>query len=106
MYIPPGLTPLYIRATGHGKRQRCGTNKYGFPIRHAPRAKRFRGWQTGDQARAVIPTGKYAGVHTGRVAIRFRPSFQLNGIDVHPKYLTLVQKADGYEYSLRHSPPH
>lgn len=80
-------------------KSRGGTNKYGFPIRHAPRAKRFQGWQTGDQVRAVIPIGKYAGVHTGRVIIRFRPSFQLNGIDVHPKYLTLLQKADGYEYT-------
>jgi 5-methylcytosine-specific restriction endonuclease McrA len=99
VHVPPGLAPLQIRATGHGRRQRCGTDKYGFPIRHAPRAKKFRGWQTGDIAKAVIPKGKYAGVHVGRVAIRHRPSFRLNGIDVHPKYLELVQKADGYAYS-------
>jgi len=97
--VPPGLVPLQIRATGHGRRQRCGTDKYGFPIRHAPGAKKFRGWQTGDIAKAVIPKGKYAGVHVGRVAIRHRLSFRLNGIDVHPKYLELVQRADGYAYS-------
>jgi 5-methylcytosine-specific restriction endonuclease McrA len=99
VHVPAGLTPLAIRAKGHGRRQRCGTNKYGFPIRHAPRAKTFQGWQTGDIAKAVIPRGKYAGVHVGRVAIRFRPSFRLNGIEVHPKYLTLLQRADGYEYA-------
>ncbi|MEY2832041.1 MAG: hypothetical protein RLZZ574_1299 [Cyanobacteriota bacterium] len=26
--------PLLIKCTGHGNRQMCGTNKYGFPIRH------------------------------------------------------------------------
>ncbi|MFQ5794031.1 MAG: RNA-guided endonuclease IscB [Candidatus Bipolaricaulia bacterium] len=89
-----------IRATGHGKRQRCGTNRYGFPIRHAPRAKRFMGFQTGDVVRAIVPRGKHAGVHEGRIAIRFRPSFRLNGFDVHPKYLQLLQRADGYAYAL------
>jgi len=97
--VPAGLTPLQIKARGHGRRQRCGTDKYGFPIRHAPRAKKFQGWQTGDLARAVIPRGKYAGVYVGRVAIRHRPRFRLNGIDVHPKYLELLQQADGYEYA-------
>ncbi|MFL5626516.1 MAG: RNA-guided endonuclease IscB, partial [Ktedonobacteraceae bacterium] len=28
------VVPLQITATGHGSRQMCGTNKYGFPIRH------------------------------------------------------------------------
>ncbi len=51
--------------------------------------------------RAVIPSEKHAVVHVGRVAIRHRPRFQLNGFDVHPKYLTLIQRADGYEYALK-----
>lgn len=48
------------------------------------------------------------GIHRGRIAIRFRPSFRLNGFDVHPKYLTLIHQADGYAYTketVRHSPP-
>ncbi|MBI2569472.1 MAG: hypothetical protein HYV63_20865 [Candidatus Schekmanbacteria bacterium] len=57
------------------------------------------GFATGDLVRAVIPTGKHRGVHLGRVAIRHRPSFKLHGFDVHPKYLTLLQKADGHEYA-------
>jgi len=96
--VPPALTPLIIQASGHGKRQRCGTDRYGFPIRHAPRQKRYVGFQTGDLVRAIIPRGKFAGVHVGRVSIRHRPSFRLNGFDVHPKYLVLLQQADGYEY--------
>jgi hypothetical protein len=33
------------------------------------------------------------------VTIRQRASFRLNGLDVHPKYLTVVHKKDGYAYS-------
>jgi len=32
VYVLSGLTPLIIRAKGHGKRQRCRTDKYGFPV--------------------------------------------------------------------------
>ncbi len=97
-----------IAATGHGTRQLCRTDKYGFPIRHVPRQKRWFGFRTGDLVRAVIPMGKYAGTHVGRVTIRSRPSFRLNSVDVHPRYLTLLQRADGYAYTqrkeARHSP--
>lgn len=90
---------LRVKATGHGKRQRCGTDRYGFPTRHAPRVKRFLGFQTGDLVRAVVPRGKHAGVHVGRVEIRFRPQFVLMGFDVHPKHLQRIQRTDGFEYS-------
>ena len=89
---------LSISATGYGKRQRCVTDKYGFPIKHALKAKLFMGFQTGDIVKAVIPKGKYAGTHTGRIAIRYRPSFKLNGFDVHPNNLRIIHKADGYAY--------
>ena len=92
---------LLIAAIGHGTRQRCRTDQHGFPIRHVSRQKRHFGFRTGDLVRAVVPGGKYAGVHVGRVTIRSRPSFRLNGIDVHPKYLTLLQRADGYAYATR-----
>jgi 5-methylcytosine-specific restriction endonuclease McrA len=95
-----GVRPLLVKACGHGKRQRCGTDKHGFPTRHAPRAKSYRGFRTGDLVRAEIPNGKHRGVHTGRIAIRHKPSFRLGAIDVHPDQLTIVQHADGYNYSL------
>jgi hypothetical protein len=97
---------LLIAATGHGTRQQCRTDPHGFPIRHVPRQKRWFGFRTGDLVRAAVPGGKYAGVHVGRVTIRSRPSFRLNGIDVHPKYLTLLQRADGYAYTLRKEARH
>ena len=59
----------------------------------------FRGFQTGDIVKAEIPKGKYAGRHVGRLsAVRQRPSFTLNGFDVHPKYLKRIHGADGFEY--------
>jgi len=108
VYLAYPTDVLYIKAMGHGRRQRCRPDAFGFPHAHAPRAKSFAGFQTGDVVKAVIPTGKSAGVHRGRIAIRFRPSFRLNGFNVHPKYLTLLHHADGYTYTkeaVRHSPP-
>jgi hypothetical protein len=92
---------LLIASKGHGSRQMCGTDKYGFPIRHKRRQKCWFGFRTGDLVRAVVPSGKYAGMHVGRVAVRSKPTFKLNGFDVHPKYLKLLQRADGYAYGYR-----
>ena len=94
--------PLLIAAKGHGTRQRCRPDKYGFPKGYAPKAKFFQGFQTGDIVKADVPKGKYAGQYVGRIAIRFRPSFVLQlptkKFDVHPKYLRTIHRADGYEY--------
>ena len=96
-----GISPLYIKATGHGNRQLCGTNKFGFPTRHRERHRSFMGFRTGDIVRATIPNGKFSGTYYGRIAIRQRPSFRLGKFDVNPKYVTVLHKTDGYEY--RHS---
>lgn len=61
-------------------------------------SRSFMGYQTGDMVKMVIPKGKYTGVYEGRVAIRFRPSFRLGKIDVHPQHLHLLQRCDGYSY--------
>lgn len=93
------VRPLLITATGHGNRQMAGLNKYGFPIRHRQRTKRYHGFQTGDMVRAVVTRGKYTGVHVGRVAIRATPRFKLNGIDVPARTCTALHRADGYAYT-------
>ncbi|MHB8409986.1 MAG: RNA-guided endonuclease IscB [Acidiferrobacterales bacterium] len=98
--LDPVTSPLKIIAMGHGKRQRCRPDRFGFPGQPAPNRKQFAGFRTGDLVRANIRAGKFAGIHTGRIAIRHRPSFQLIGFDVHPKYLTRVQQADGYAYAI------
>lgn len=95
--------PLLIKATGHGTRQMCGTDKFGFPIRHRTNQKTWFGFQTGDLVKAVIASGKYAGDWVGRVSVRARPSFKLSTskvFDVHPKYLEVIHRADGYSYGF------
>lgn len=97
------LKPLRVTAKGHGVRQRCRPDKFGFPRNAAPRHKSFAGFQTGDIVAASIPQGKFAGSHVGRIAIRHRPSFRMSTagtvFDVHPKHIRIVQRADGYAYA-------
>ena len=96
-----GVRPLLVEACGHGKRQRQNLNKYGSPRGNPARqGKHFYGFRTGDIVRAEIPTGINRGTHTGRIAIRFRPSFRLGAIDVHPDRLHTVHRADGYNYAF------
>ena len=98
-----GVQPLIVKAVGYGSRQMCSTDKYGFPIRHRTHNKTFMGFQTGDMAHANIPRGKFAGKHFGRVTIRQRKSFILNGFDVNPDNLKRVHRADGYEYRTKNT---
>ncbi len=102
--LNPGHQPLLIGAKWHGERQRARLDKNGFPVGHKAVTKFSWGFQTGDMVRAVVPKGKLAGTHVGRVAIRARPSFALSTaafekpFDVHPKYLTILHRSDGYAY--------
>ncbi|NEQ66060.1 MAG: HNH endonuclease [Symploca sp. SIO2D2] len=99
-----GIKPLKVAAKGHGTRQRCRPDKFGFPKAHAPKAKFFQGFQTGDIVKADVQKGKFTGQYVGRIAIRFRPSFVLQlpnqKFDVHPKYLKTIHRNDGYEYQF------
>lgn len=97
---------LLIAAKGHGSRQMCRTDKYGFPKRHVPRLKRFFGFRTGDLVKAAVPDGKYAGVHVGRVAIRATGRFNIttaHGLiqGVNYRHCHIIQRADGYAYATR-----
>lgn len=97
---------LLIACKGHGTRRMCRTDKYGFPVRHVPRQKRWFGFRTGDVVKAVVPGGKYQGTHVGRVAIRKSGSFNITtdhelvqGISY--RYCRIIQAADGYAYATR-----
>lgn len=95
--------PLNIKATGHGSRQMCRTDKFGFPSRYVPRFKFVQGFQTGDIVKAVVNAGKRIGTHVGRVAVRTRGSFNVstaNGLvtDINYKCCTSIHKKDGYGY--------
>jgi len=95
--------PLLIKSMGHGNRQICGVNKFGFPIRHRTNQKISFGFQTGDIVQAIVKTGKFVGDWVGRIAIRTKPSFKLTStitFDVHPKYLNKIHANDGYSYQF------
>ncbi len=98
-----GVRPLLISAKGHGNRKMCYPDKYGFPKRHRSRKKNHFGYQTGDLVRAVVPSGKYQGVHVGRVLARATGSFDIvtssgkvQGIS--QKHCRPIHQSDGYSY--------
>lgn len=95
------LRPLLIKCMGRGSRQACGTDKYGFPVRHRTRQKVFFGFRTGDIVRAVVTAGKKAGTYIGRVSVRATGSFKLPQADgIHQRFCSALHKGDGYGYSF------
>jgi 5-methylcytosine-specific restriction endonuclease McrA len=96
--------PLRIKCNGHGTRQMCRTDKFGFPSRHVPRNKFVKGFQTGDIVKAVVGSGKKEGVHIGRVAVRSTGSFNIstsNGLvqGINHKHMKHLHRKDGYSYA-------
>lgn len=96
--------PLLIKATGHGTRQMCRTDKFGFPSRYVPRNKLVKGFQTGDIVKAVVTSGKKIGEHVGRVAVRTTGSFNISASElvqgISYKYCQTVHHKDGYGYTF------
>ncbi|NEO78061.1 RNA-guided endonuclease IscB [Moorena sp. SIO4G3] len=97
--------PLLIVAKGHGTRQMCRTDKFGFPSRYLPRFKFVKGFQTGDIVKAIVTKGKKIGTYTGRIATRKTGSFNIttkNGLiqGISHKYCSIVHRKDGYSYSF------
>jgi hypothetical protein len=64
--------------------------------------------------RAVVPKGKRAGVHVGRVLVRASGSFDISTArgrqsGISYRHCRIVQRADGYAYTTRKEralPPH
>lgn len=96
--------PVLIKATGHGTRQMCRTDKFGFPSRYVPRNKFIKGFQTGDIVKAVVTSGKKIGEYVGRVAVRTTGSFNISALElvqgISHKYCKIVHRKDGYSYSF------
>jgi 5-methylcytosine-specific restriction endonuclease McrA len=92
-----------IRCTGRGSYQRTRSDRFGFPRGYLLQKKKVHGFQTGDQVKSSVPSGKKKGTYTGRVAIRASGSFNIqtaNGVvqGIGSKNCRLVQHADGYHY--------
>ncbi len=102
----PATVQIWM-ATGRGTRQMCGTNQYGFPIRHRSRQKIHFGFQTGDPVKAVVPRGKYTGTHTGRVLVRASGSFDLSADGqriaqgISYKHCRILQRNGGRHYAQK-----
>ena len=96
--------PLLIKATGHGTRQMCRTDKFGFPSRYVPRSKFVKGFQTGDIVKAVVTSGKKIGEYVGRLAVRTTGSFNVSASElvqgISHKHCKIVHHKDGYSYSF------
>jgi 5-methylcytosine-specific restriction endonuclease McrA len=97
------VQPLLVKATGHGSRQMCGTDKFGFPTRHKSRVQIHKGFQTGDMVKAIVTSGKKIGLYMGRVLCRASGSFDISTTQgrvagISHKYCTPTHKKDGYAY--------
>ncbi|MEG4520127.1 MULTISPECIES: RNA-guided endonuclease IscB [unclassified Microcoleus] len=97
--------PLNFKATGHGSRQMCRTDKFGLPSRYVPRFKFVKGFQTGDIVKAVVTSGKKVGTYTGRVAVRSSGSFNVSAVQgliqgINHKYCFSIHQKDGYNYGF------
>nr|UZQ22140.1 HEARO endonuclease [uncultured bacterium] len=103
-----GVNPLLVTATGHGSRQMCLMDKYGFPRTKAKQKQFTHSFHTGDIVQAIIPVPlNHAGVHGGRMSAKAKGGFTLTTAkgkitDVGRKYCRVLQRSDGYGY---HSAP-
>ncbi len=94
-----GVPVWQIQATGHGNRQMCHPDRYGFPHAHRARRKVYFGFRTGDRGRAVLPQGKYAEVQVGRITVRASGQFRVGAADgIGYRRIHRLWRADGYAY--------
>jgi len=92
-------------AVRRGTRQMANSDRYGFPRGHRSRRKFYFGFMTGDLVVAEIPGGKYAGKHTGFVAVRQSGYFDLKDLSgrrvcqgISWRHFRLIQRFDGWRY--------
>lgn len=102
---------LNVTAMGRGSHQRTRVTKHGFPRGYLTRTKRHFGFATGDLVKAIVPKGKKAGTHIGRVAVRKTGSFNITTVTgtiqgINHKHCQLLQHADGYSYHQKEAAIH
>jgi len=96
---------LIVKANGHGSRQMCRVNKFGFPRTKAKsKEKKVKGFQTGDIVKAVVTSGKKIGIYIGRVAVRKSGSFNIKTVEktvqgIGWRYCRILHASDGYSYN-------
>lgn len=112
VFIPSKSMILVISAQGHGDRQVCFMNKYGFPRSRPSITKVINGFKTGDYVKAYVTRGKKKGYYKGKVSIRSSGFFNImthtsivQGISY--RSCSKLHSSDGYNYSfLTRFPPY
>ncbi len=95
--------PLIVTAKGHGCRQKCLMDRYGFPRTAAKDATFVKGFQTGDTVKAIVTKGAKVGTYMGRVAVRASGSFDITTkhgkvAGIGYRSCRVLHKRDGYSY--------
>ena len=101
--IPVSMQPLIAKTTGHGSRQMCRMDSFGFPRTSAKSVRTVHGFKTGDMVKAVVSAGKKIGTYIGRVAVRATGSFDITTKSgtvqgISNKNCRLIHRGDGYAY--------
>ena len=103
VFVLASTIPLRVEAKGHGSRQVCRVDQYGFPRTSAKGARMVKGFRSGDIVKAFVPAGARQGSYAGRVAVRTRGSFNIATgarvvTDISYKHCSVLHRADGYNY--------
>ncbi len=99
------LKPLTITKQRRNNRQMTLMNKYGFPRTKAKgSSKKIFGFMTGDIVKANVSSGKYKGIHLGKVAVRLSGYFDIKKensplITTNKLNCKLIHHFDGYSYN-------
>lgn len=100
------IQPLLVKATGMGGRQRCQTDKFGYPQKHRP-LRPIHGFCTGDIVQVDIPKGVNAGGYVARLCPysngsgEIYPTTGKKRIGIQLRYVTkAVHRKDGYSYAI------
>jgi hypothetical protein len=96
---------LRVKATGLGSRQRCQTDKLGYPQKYRP-LRPIHGFCTGDIVKTLIPKGKNAGTYIARLCPysngngEIYPTVGKKRIGIKLEYVVKpIHRKDGYSYA-------
>jgi 5-methylcytosine-specific restriction endonuclease McrA len=104
VFISKNFSYLEIKSTGHGDRQLCNVDKFGFPCSKPCMSGALKGFRTGDLVKAVVTKGEKTGAHVGKVAVRKNGYFNITSKSktvqgIGFKYCKKLMGCDGYSYT-------
>ena len=100
----PSMRVFNVKAVGHGSRQMCRMDRFGFPRTSAKTTRVVNGFRSGDMVSVRVLSGKKTGAYFGKVAVRTSGSFNIStgaGViqGISYKYCSVLHRSDGYSYS-------